>query len=104
MKLFITPKAGAELRSIADYTAQTWGDRQMERYIADLRQRMLWLANNPKLGRSRDDVRFGLRVFRQGHHLIFYRIKGDTVEIIGLPHASMDIAAYFDDEAGSETS
>ncbi|WP_371264885.1 type II toxin-antitoxin system RelE/ParE family toxin [Nitrosomonas communis] len=33
----------------------------------------------------------GYRCLPEGKHLTFYRIDGDMVKILGVPHASMDI-------------
>ncbi len=92
----LTPRALRDLDQITDYTLATWGERQAEKYLADLDQRFRWLAQNPKVGRLRDDVGEGYRSFPQGGHVIFYVIDEDGVAIIGVPHGAMDIEAYFD--------
>ncbi|QPK61786.1 type II toxin-antitoxin system RelE/ParE family toxin [Methylomonas sp. LL1] len=38
----------------------------------------------------------GYYYFRQGSHLIFYVLNPLGIDIIGIPHQSMDFAAYFD--------
>lgn len=52
---------------------------------------MRWLADNPMLGRTRDGVKEGYRSFREGNHIIFCRVAGSAIEIIGIPHQRMDI-------------
>lgn len=92
----LTPRALRDLDQITDHTLATWGERQAEKYLADLDQRLRWLAQNPKVGRLRDDIGEGYRSFPHGAHVIFYVIGEEGVAIIGVPHGAMDIEAYFD--------
>lgn len=91
----LTPRALRDVDTIADYTLAAWGERQAEKYLAELEQRFRWLAQNPHGGRSRDEVGTGYRSYPHGAHVIFYLIEGGDVAIIGIPHGSMDIDAYF---------
>jgi toxin ParE1/3/4 len=84
------------MRSIADFTLEQWGDRKAAAYIDAIKERYEWLATNPMLGRSRDEVRHGLRSFPQGSHMIFYRAIEDGIEIAGIPHAASDFGTYFE--------
>lgn len=90
----LTPRALADLDAIADYTLEKWGAAQMESYLRALDDRFQRLADNPMLGRERNNVGRGYRSFRQGAHLIFYLVLENEIQIIGVPHASMDIDAY----------
>ncbi len=94
----VTPRAYRDLLEIARYTAKTWGAQRREIYLAALEHRFAWLAANPKLGRRRDDVAPGYRSSRQGAQVIFYLIRDDAIDIIGVPHAAMDHEAYFEPE------
>lgn len=99
-RFHVTRRAQADLDQIADYSFRTWGESQTERYLDAFNTRFAWLAENPAIGRARDDVRPSYRSFRQGAHIIFYVVRADgDVLIIGVPHASMDFEAYFKDEA-----
>ncbi|MEO1642489.1 MAG: type II toxin-antitoxin system RelE/ParE family toxin [Pseudomonadota bacterium] len=102
MKIVIAPQARDDLRAIAKYTTRTWSARQAKAYLFKLRARFQWIAENPGLGRPCDGIAPGYRFVAEGAHLIFYEVSEGYVEIIGLPHASMDIAAYFDDDAPTE--
>jgi len=84
------------MSDIAVFTVERWSDRKARQYLDALRARFEWLADNPLLGRPREDLHPDLRSWRQDAHMIFYRIAGDAIEIIGLPHASADFEAYFD--------
>lgn len=87
----------SELDLIADYTLLNWGSAQADRYMSDIFDRFQWLAQNPMLGRSRDEIRPGVRSFRQGSHMILYEIIGSDIYVLGIPHASADFLDHFDD-------
>lgn len=91
----LTPRALADLDAIASYTLERWGEAQAETYLRALSNRLQWLAENPELGKPRDDIAKGYRCYPQGRHLIFYIFDAAAVDIIGLPHKSMDIDAFF---------
>lgn len=94
----VTPRALKDLDAIADYTLQTWGERQTEKYLSDIEARFRALAEHPYLGRARDEVGPGYRSHPHGAHVIFYLITPDGVSIIGVPHGAMDIDAYFEQD------
>jgi toxin ParE1/3/4 len=43
----------------------------------------------------REDIGQGYRSYREGSHLVFYVVERGIVIIIGVPHGSMDIDAFF---------
>lgn len=92
----LTPRALADLDAIADYSLQRWGRVRAERYLNGLTARMALLAETPSLGRDRSDVAAGYRSFPEGRHLVFYIEIENGIAILGVPHASMDVAAHFD--------
>ncbi len=85
----------SELDRIADYTLANWGPAQADRYMSELFERFQWLAENPMLGRTRDEIRPGVKSYRQGSHMILYRIDEPDIFVIGIPHATADFGAYF---------
>ncbi|MDO8843879.1 type II toxin-antitoxin system RelE/ParE family toxin [Methylicorpusculum sp.] len=91
----ITPKALSDLKNIGCYTMEKWGKPQRNRYLTDLDKRFNWLVKQPHLGKHRPDIAEGYYCFPQGSHLIFYMINPFGIDIIGIPHQSMDFAGYF---------
>lgn len=69
---------------------ETWGSDQLGPYLRALNARFEWLAEQPLAGRERDDVHPGYRSFPEGSHVIFYLVVDDGIDIIGIPHKSMD--------------
>ena len=83
--------AAEDLEQIWLYTFQQWCAEQADQYLRSLFDRFTWLAEYPKLGKVRDDIKPGYFCFPEGRHLVFYIITNAGIEIIGIPHQSMDV-------------
>jgi toxin ParE1/3/4 len=59
--------------------------------IDAITERFWLLAQYPRMGRSRDDLRPGLRSFTVGEYVIFYIIEHEDVEILRVLHGRQDI-------------
>ena len=81
----------ADLEAIWAYTAEQWGVEQAERYLKSLFGCFEDLAENPQLGRRRDEVKAGYRSFPQGRHVVFYVVVPAGIEVIGIVHQSADV-------------
>ena len=92
----ITPRARRDLVDIAAYTAKTWGRAKRDAFMADLDARLRWLAEHPLLGRVRDDIDPAYRSFPHGAHVIFYIVRADAIDVIGVPHRARDLDLFFD--------
>jgi toxin ParE1/3/4 len=82
----LTLKAAEDLKAINDYTGRTWGNEQRRKYLGELRQRLRWLADHPRLGRERPELRDNCYSFPQGEHIIFYAISPPGIEILSVVH------------------
>lgn len=49
---------------------------------------------NPQLGKVRDDLHSGLRVYPAGKHLIFYLEMDDGIDVVRVLHERMDIRRH----------
>lgn len=92
----LTPRAYEDLKNIARHTRKQWGDGQRTRYLGALDRRFAWLAEHPRSGRHRPDLGADYHCFPQGAHLIFYLIRADGIDVIGIPHQHMDVSRYFE--------
>ena len=90
-KFSLTKLGENDLLEIGLYTLENHGAAQKQKYLAKLDARFQWLANNPRLGSPRDEIKAGYKSWNEGGHAIFYRVTGGNIEIIGIPHQSMDI-------------
>jgi len=90
-------RAQGDLESIWHYSFKTWGVAQADHYLRTLVTRFEWLAENPLLGKPRDDIKSGYRCFPEGQHLVFYKIAKRQIDIIGVIHQNQDIATQLKD-------
>lgn len=88
--VWLSLTAADDLRAIQRYTIEQWGPRQWHRYSDELEALFEELGDNPALGPNRDEVRHGLRSFPVGAHVVWYRNRDDTLEIVRVLHAAMD--------------
>jgi toxin ParE1/3/4 len=95
-KYLIRPKAEEDLRDIGRYTRKTWGREQTRRYLRAIHDKLRRLSETPEIGTTRDEIAEGYRSARVGHHLVFYRIDGDTVVVVRVLHESMDLQRRLD--------
>ncbi|MCB1777443.1 MAG: type II toxin-antitoxin system RelE/ParE family toxin [Candidatus Competibacteraceae bacterium] len=91
----VTPRAKEDLKNIGHYTLKKWGRKQRDIYLMDLDKRFTWLARNPHIGKQRPDVQEGYYCFPQGSHLVFYLLRENGIDIIGILHQNMDVQNYF---------
>jgi len=95
----LSPRALADLDDIMAYGCETWGFERASAYTNELRSKFALLAKQPGMGRPRDEFGKGVRCFGHRNHLIFFMVSGDgPIDIIGVPHQSMDIETYFDED------
>ena len=89
-KYKLTSAAKNDIKRIWQYSVDIWGEKQAMVYMTQLEGRFDELAENPLLGRARPDVEQSYRSLPCGKHIIFYTISYEIVQIIGIPHASID--------------
>ena len=65
---------------------ERWGVEQMDTYMRDLDRRFSFLPENPNAGKSIARIAPGFRRFPQGSHVVFYRMRGDLIEIVRILH------------------
>ncbi len=87
----LTPAAKSDLLKIWNYTLETWGKKQAEKYLRGIESTLEQLADNPELGRQRPEINYGYYSFPVEKHIIFYLQSSRYVDIIGVLHGRMDI-------------
>ena len=89
-------QAQDDLESIWLYSYENWEIEQADHYLRSLFCRFRWLAENPRLGKPRTDIKPGYYCFPEGMHLVFYKMTDTGIDIIGIPHQNMDTEHHFD--------
>ena len=91
-KYTLTTEAQLSLQDIKKFSLNQFGEKRTVLYLKALRNRMSYLAENPKRGRKRPDLFSDWLCYSyfEGSHTIFYEIKPTEIVIIDVLHQSMD--------------
>ena len=97
-KVRVSDQAKTDLVEIWEYIARDSSeaaDRMLHRIV----QTYLALADNPRSGRSRDELRSGLRSIPVGNYLIFYRLTDTGIGVARIVHGARNLEALFAQES-----
>ena len=92
--VIVAPAARVDLYEIWEYVALENED-QATRLIDRFEQTFSLLAENPMMGRARNELAEAMRSFAVGSYLIFYRPLEQGIEVARVLHGSRDIEAHF---------
>lgn len=84
-----TGKAQQDLYEIAEHTQTHWGRAQARAYLDGIEDGCQNLANNPGIGKNRDDIAEGLKSFPVESHVIYYICLGENIAVIRILHGRM---------------
>jgi toxin ParE1/3/4 len=89
----------ADLGEIWRYYAGVGGSPTADNIIRNIEDVCRLLENHSLAGRSRDDVRPGLRSIAVRPHVLFYRVIDNAAEIVRVLDGRRDLDDIFRDEA-----
>ena len=91
-KFYLSNKAVDDLSEIWSYTVHKWSEKQADKYYMMLIECCEELLENPKLGKNYFEIGSGMLGYREGLHIIFYRVISKTeIEVVRILHSSMDL-------------
>ncbi len=101
MTLEFTDAAVADLQSIRDYTLEKWGQRQEQIYLDAMWDTFEEIVADPDPDRwrSRDDLFPGCQSAAQGKHVILFRVRSRTLQIVRILHSAMDFKRHISPDA-----
>ena len=97
MKLRFTHRSRRDLDDAWDYISLDSLDAA-DRFVDRVIEKCLLIAENPGMGRARDELVEGVRSFPIDSHLIFYHDRDGTVFIDRVISGYRDLLAVFDGE------
>ncbi|SAK46952.1 plasmid stabilization system protein [Caballeronia catudaia] len=92
-----TPAALRDLDGIWDYTFDTWGPAQAERYVRMIQDTVTGLGDGTQRSLSAEHVRAGYRRALVGMHVLFVKEAADTIQIVRILHQQMDLPTHLGD-------
>lgn len=94
----LAPQARADIDDIAYFVFEASGSVETaERLVDTIYGRILLLGRHPHIGRQRDDLLAGIRLFPVGDYVLLYRVEGVDAVVARVVHGSRDLDALFDE-------
>jgi toxin ParE1/3/4 len=94
----ITPQATQDLETIADYLATVSQMDRAEKFLSDIDTQFLYIAQFPRIGRSREELYPNLRSLPHKQYVIFYCLLDDSIEIFRVVSGYQDVTDLFRDD------
>ena len=91
----LSQEADLDIDAIFDYTEREHSFNQAIKYLLSLETTFESLVINPKIGRTRNEIKKGLYSLPEQEHIIFYRILKNHIRIVRVLHGSKDIPKQF---------
>ena len=88
-RFHLTPDARSDLIDIRRFTSEQWGAGQSKKYLSELRQTILLLAENPLPGHVRPDLGSEVLSFPYVSHVIYYLVHKQQLVVFGVLHKRM---------------
>src|SRR5262245_20152071 len=86
----LTERASQDLDDILVYTELMWGPDQADTYDETINNGFDRLVAHPYVGAIYNDSSLALRKLEVDHHIIFYRVNDDEIEIVRILHEHAD--------------
>lgn len=95
---YLSPSASRDLNDIADYFL-AYNIEAGEALFREFTRKCKNLIQFPRLGRSYEWLRPGVRGIPLDGYIIFYQVVDDGIEILRVVGGRQDLQAVFNDEA-----
>lgn len=86
--------AESDLLEVWLYTAEEWNLTQADSYIDQIHEGLSKLIKHPEMGKDRSDLRKSYRSLIVNHHIAFYRLVDDEIQIMRVLHESVDVPTH----------
>ena len=90
-----SPEALADLDRIWNQYGRIAGPATADKLLREIGNIVTLVEEHPFAGRSRDDVRPGLRSLATSPHVVFYRVMNDRPEIVRVLDGRQDVDEIF---------
>ncbi|MDX2001149.1 MAG: type II toxin-antitoxin system RelE/ParE family toxin [Chitinophagales bacterium] len=87
--------ADNDLEEIFDFTIWKFGFEQGVSYLQLIEEVIVLLAQQPNMGKQRNELKEGLLSYPVESHIIFYQILPNRIRIVRILHGSRDLPRFF---------
>jgi toxin ParE1/3/4 len=92
-----SPEALNDIDQLWNYHASTAGCDTADKVLRQIAKVVASIDDFPLAGRTRDEIRTGLRSLTTSPQVVFYRLKDDRPEIVRVLDGRQDIEEIFSD-------
>jgi plasmid stabilization system protein ParE len=98
------PQVDLDILDALTFTLRTWDEKQVSVYRRLIQEAELELRRHPTIGRLREDIGSGIRVFCiappgiKAPHGYIYRVKGSVIQIARFVHLVRYLPALLPDD------
>lgn len=92
LKVRLTQRALRDVHEIRDFSELGWGKRVADDYLRAIDSALEQLQSHPDLLWAAPDFHPSLRFYRVNKHLLVCDHRSDSIVVLTIAHASMDIA------------
>jgi len=90
VKYQFTDEAAKDIEEILEYSVMNFGPEQAQHYFEALKECIDLLADNPRMGRSAEEILPDYLRFPFESHMIFYKIFSSSILVVRILHERMD--------------
>lgn len=94
MRLKVTRLAQTDVDQAHNYIALDNRSAAI-RWVQRTKEQFKFLAKNPGAGEAQDELRPGLRSYSYGSYVIYFRVRGEVLEIVRVIHGRRDVRMIF---------
>lgn len=95
LRVVWSPESEEDLLSIWQWGASRFSTKIADRHLRDIQRAVATLTASPMIGRTRDDLRSGIREIVVYPTVLFYRLSEDHIEVVRVVDGRRDLAAIF---------
>lgn len=95
-RIEIAERALNDLEEIWLHLSET-SEKNADKILRQITDKFQKLLSFPEMGKERNDLLVGLRIFPTGKFMIFYQRVDPGIEIVRVVHGSRDIRQVFDE-------
>lgn len=97
----LSPRAERDLINLWQYIADESSDTRADAFLDRVLNKLELLAEQPGIGRQRDELKPNLRSHPIGRYVVFYFPLDDGIDVVRVLYGGRDIDAVFADEEDS---
>ena len=93
-QFILSTKADDDIEVLFDDGIYKFGENQAIKYLEELNLIFIFLSENPKACRKRDEIKLNIVSFPYRSHIIFYRIFKKHIRIVRVIYGGRDLVKF----------